>query len=366
MVKDRLFYFFSFEEEYFMVNKTNVKKSPASSAKASPTYNRIKEESEITENTESVASISQPVQPVNPKGFWEWYMTSWKKTFSYAGRASRTEFFSFYLVNFFISFLLQIFSASMLPVNILLYVFAIATILPSLAVYVRRFHDRGKSGWYAFMPYLLYVGISVPVIIGAAIYNYTYAVTPTSQLIVMGLIGLVSLIFVLLSLVWFIFLFLKGDPIPNQYGNVPEAPTKAVKITLFVLGGILITIYAALILLIVTVTTSGFTSSPNFLNDSNFAQNSAVTTPYQSSSSKQIQEAAFQLAAASLQNPALNTTGFNIPLPEGMVFVAAENGTILFEVPNKEIAQQIQTNGFVCEETKCVFDARTYTQKNAH
>lgn len=361
-----------------MVNKTSVKKS--SSVKASSTKKRIKKtpkKTEMTESssqevTESAVSVQQPEQPAPSKGFWEWYMTSWKKTFSYAGRASRTEFFTFYLVNFFISFVLGFLSASLFPpelpsyiIKTPFYVFAIAVFLPSLAVYVRRFHDMGKSAWYAFTPYWLFAGLTVLVTIGAAVYSYLTTPSAVATLLVSGLFTLVTVIFLLSFLTWFVFLFLKGDPIPNQYGDVPEAPTKGVKIILFVLGVIWITLYAALIALTL-LAWKDIMNSPNLLNSASMAQSSSVVIPYRGPLNKQIEEAVSRIAAVSLQNPALNSTGFNIPLPDGMRFIAAENGMVLFEVPTAEIAQQIQTNGLVCEENKCVFDARVYIPKSAY
>ena len=81
---------------------------------------------------------------------------------NFSGRARRSEFWFFQLFIFLIAFLLQTFvirsmsasSSSSLGINgfIVLYlIFFLITLIPSLAVTVRRFHDIGKSGLYIFI-----------------------------------------------------------------------------------------------------------------------------------------------------------------------------------------------------------------------
>ena len=74
------------------------------------------------------------------------------------GRAGRPEFWLFVLVNFVISmvfYILTIVAAAAgsstlaLVVYILLLVYALATLVPTIAVGVRRLHDIGKEGvWF--------------------------------------------------------------------------------------------------------------------------------------------------------------------------------------------------------------------------
>ncbi len=87
-----------------------------------------------------------------------------KKYAQFNGRAGRPEFWLYVLVNFVITMVLYILtivgvatesSALALVANILLIVYALATLVPTIAVGVRRLHDIGKEGvWFCvnFVP----------------------------------------------------------------------------------------------------------------------------------------------------------------------------------------------------------------------
>jgi uncharacterized membrane protein YhaH (DUF805 family) len=90
---------------------------------------------------------------------------------NFEGRASRSEYWWFYLFTFLVSFPLGFIDGFMLvimdvPIDSLLWVlspmmtlFQLAIFIPSLAVMVRRFHDLGKSGWWVFILLIPCVGI---------------------------------------------------------------------------------------------------------------------------------------------------------------------------------------------------------------
>ena len=87
-----------------------------------------------------------------------------KKYAQFNGRAGRPEFWLYVLVNFVITMVLYILtivgvaaesSALASVANILLIVYALATLVPTIAVGVRRLHDIGKEGvWFCinFIP----------------------------------------------------------------------------------------------------------------------------------------------------------------------------------------------------------------------
>ena len=89
-----------------------------------------------------------------------------KKYAQFTGRAGRSEFWLFALVNFVITMVLYILtivgvaaesSALASVANILLIVYALATLVPTIAVGVRRLHDIGKEGvWFCvnFVPFV--------------------------------------------------------------------------------------------------------------------------------------------------------------------------------------------------------------------
>ena len=89
----------------------------------------------------------------------------------FSGRARRSEFWWFYLVNMVLS-----------CIPYLGIVWALVAIIPSLAVAVRRLHDIGKSGWSI-------------------------------------LLGLIPIVGTILLIIWYCQ---EGDPYGNQYGENPK------------------------------------------------------------------------------------------------------------------------------------------------
>ena len=85
----------------------------------------------------------------------KWYLKVLEQYADFSGRARRKEFWMFVLFHMLIIVLIMIpgnvFGSSESSGIILFYVYILATIIPSLAVCVRRLHDIGKSGWYYFI-----------------------------------------------------------------------------------------------------------------------------------------------------------------------------------------------------------------------
>lgn len=63
----------------------------------------------------------------------------------FSGRASRSEFWWFFLFQFVIGLLL------IYSIPVIFFLFVVATLLPYLAVLVRRLHDTGRSGWWVLL-----------------------------------------------------------------------------------------------------------------------------------------------------------------------------------------------------------------------
>jgi uncharacterized membrane protein YhaH (DUF805 family) len=70
---------------------------------------------------------------------------------TFTGRARRMEYWTFFVFNFLISFILGYIGAVM-QLNFLSTLYSLAVMLPSIAVAIRRMHDVGKSGWYCLIP----------------------------------------------------------------------------------------------------------------------------------------------------------------------------------------------------------------------
>lgn len=94
-------------------------------------------------------------------GFFDWYLKCVKEHYAdFAGRARRTEYWMFALVNLLITIaVIIIFRLIHLPVVSTLY--SLALVIPGLAVGVRRLHDTGKSGWWLLIGLVPLIGAIV-------------------------------------------------------------------------------------------------------------------------------------------------------------------------------------------------------------
>ena len=119
----------------------------------------------------------------------DWYLAVLNKYAVFEGRARRKEYWFFVLFNILISIALGIVdrvTGSFDPlsgVGLLGGLYAIALIVPGLAVTVRRLHDTNRSGWWVLLPLIPIIG----------------------------------------GLVLFYFLVLDSNPNSNEYGDSPKA-----------------------------------------------------------------------------------------------------------------------------------------------
>ncbi|MGB5598315.1 MAG: DUF805 domain-containing protein [Thiothrix litoralis] len=121
----------------------------------------------------------------------KWYFYVLKNYAKFTGRGSRSEYWYYTLVNLIIfaifMILLNVAGASgvtelAMGAAILFLLYALATLIPSIAVAVRRLHDTGRSGWWMLL-----------------------AVVPIA------------------SLVLLVFMVLDSQAGDNQYGKNPKA-----------------------------------------------------------------------------------------------------------------------------------------------
>ncbi|QSR89294.1 DUF805 domain-containing protein [Methylacidiphilum caldifontis] len=146
----------------------------------------------------------------------EWYLSALRKYTDFFGRARRSEFWCYFLFNNLFLICLRILDQFLYveyfelgnetpSYGPLSFIYWLATLIPSLAVTVRRLHDTSHSGKWLLIPILLLVGIFIS---GVA-----------------GIEWIVDLILILL-LVWvlvFLLLLLRDStPGDNQYGPNPK------------------------------------------------------------------------------------------------------------------------------------------------
>lgn len=124
----------------------------------------------------------------------------------FGGRASRAEFWWFYLFTILASLLTGALDGA-IGSGVLGMAVSLALLPPTLSAGARRLHDTGRSGWWqgAMLPPLVLAGLAAAAEVGR-----------WAALALLGLgIGLAIL------LVW--WLAARGEPGPNRYGPPPGA-----------------------------------------------------------------------------------------------------------------------------------------------
>lgn len=126
-------------------------------------------------------------------GFGEAITLALKKTFTYSGRARRSEFWWWVLLTVLISF-----------VPILGAILALFMWIPTVSLTARRLHDVGRSGWWQLLPWAFGIG--------------GFIIVFSTELL--GVILVISAF--ISSIALFVLYILKGNLGPNQYGPDPR------------------------------------------------------------------------------------------------------------------------------------------------
>ena len=93
-----------------------------------------------------------------------WYLEALKKYATFEGRARRKEYWFFVLFNVLAIIVLEILDVVLgtfskeTGLGLLSGLYAIAVLLPSLAVIVRRLHDTDRSGWWILIEFIPLIG----------------------------------------------------------------------------------------------------------------------------------------------------------------------------------------------------------------
>ena len=133
----------------------------------------------------------------------EWMLMPYRRYADFSGRSRRKEYWMFVLLTFIVTMVcvgLMIAGGMSLDESgqatpgplfwlgvALIVIWGLGSIIPSIAVQVRRFHDQDKSGWMVLIGFIPYIG------------------------------GLIVLI----------FMCLEGTRGSNRYGNDPKNPTNS-------------------------------------------------------------------------------------------------------------------------------------------
>lgn len=80
-----------------------------------------------------------------------YYLAVLKNYAKFDGRARRSEYWYFTLINTIISMILGVIGG-VIRFELLSSVYSLVILIPSIAVGIRRMHDVGKSGWFILIP----------------------------------------------------------------------------------------------------------------------------------------------------------------------------------------------------------------------
>ena len=90
-----------------------------------------------------------------------WKLVVLQRYAKFDGRAGRSEFWWFVLANF-LCFVVLAILIQIASIFFIFYIgYALAVLVPSLAVAVRRLHDSNKSGWLLLLGLIPFVGFII-------------------------------------------------------------------------------------------------------------------------------------------------------------------------------------------------------------
>ena len=169
----------------------------------------------------------------------EWMLMPLKRYAEFSGRSRRKEYWMYFLFIFIVSIVLSILDrmlglgggsaldSSVAPggggigaathMGVLGGLFALATLIPNIAVAIRRLHDTDRAGWWVligFGPYLVAIAMMV-----IGFMTGQFGLLATGGLLMMvGFVGAIVLL---------VFMCLPGTSGPNKYGPDPLDPSGA-------------------------------------------------------------------------------------------------------------------------------------------
>lgn len=189
-------------------------------------------------------------KPLHPgtDGLWANFVYAFKRFLSFRGRATRTEYWSFYLFSSLLSYIpCQLIAFGLIAAGILneemqptegelsseatlvclalfaLYLLlALCIALPHLGTLVRRLHDRNHSGWLLLWPVVICVGMMIAVAVAVLSLAGEAEAAPKAAAILPLLLGVLAYMGFCIYL--FVQLVLPGQAGPNKYGPAKLIP----------------------------------------------------------------------------------------------------------------------------------------------
>ncbi len=178
----------------------------------------------------------------------EWMILPFKKYAQFSGRSRRKEFWMYILFVIIVTIVLSVLDAMLglggsaqtssttfepgttgfgrsagVTGGVLAGIFSLATIIPSLAVQVRRLHDTNRSGWWILMPLVPYLAGAV-LLLGGALNGIGSGGMTAASGGALAVGGILMLIGGICAIALLVFMCLDGTRGPNRYGPDPKNP----------------------------------------------------------------------------------------------------------------------------------------------
>ncbi len=165
--------------------------------------------------------LNSPIEYDKPhKNMWDYYAGCLKKYAVFHGRASRAEYWSFFLVNFLIGFILGILTV-LFHSPVLHYLYIALIFIPGFAVAVRRFHDVQISGVWLLVPYVILLVLLAVLGVLTGIGLSLSDLSEDFYIILVGLWFVLIAFAAVYSVACFVITVLPGTKGPNRYGPAP-------------------------------------------------------------------------------------------------------------------------------------------------
>jgi uncharacterized membrane protein YhaH (DUF805 family) len=173
-----------------------------------------------------------------------WALRPLKRYAEFSGRSSRAEFWWFFLFLMVLYTVVWIVLFSFIGITaasvnaqssatpalamfgafgvlgIVMILFWLALLIPSIAVQVRRLHDTNRSGWWLGGFYLLYLAYIV-VAFGSMFAMRVPSDGSPPNMAGFAAVGIIAMLFFVYSIVLLVFFCLPGTKGPNRFGDDP-------------------------------------------------------------------------------------------------------------------------------------------------
>jgi len=194
-----------------------------SSVASTPNTDKIQEISEFYQEKKTTSeSTAEPIIERSPI---DYYIGAFRKYADFSGRARRSEYWWFILGDVIINTVLWF-----INIELIYFLFNLATLIPLLAVTARRLHDVGKTGWLQLLGIIASIVISISALLslflgfagGVILFSGNSSEIGSGILGIAVILAILSLISVCV-IIWLFILYIKDStPGTNKYGPNPK------------------------------------------------------------------------------------------------------------------------------------------------